>query len=547
METFVIGHRNPDMDSICSAIGYARFKSLIGMPRVAAARAGDTNARIDFVLKKFGVESPLFLSDVSPRISDVMEAAFSSVHENSPVYEAVNIIERKQLRGLPVVNDGGSCVGLLSTFKVSHYLFPHREDLPRARYVRASLADVVKSFEGKILSGKVDSKVRDYFLTVGGTTSKEFSRRLHQYPARDMILIVGDRSSLQEIAIRNGVPAVVVTGGLEVTEEMLKLADENGTVVISSSYDTASTVLTARGAARVAEMVETEFTSFNPGTMLESGRKTARESGGLVFPVVDEENRFVGVVTRSCFLKPIPRQLILVDHNELSQAVAGADAIPIIEILDHHRIGGYSTKGPIHFWNNPVGSTSTIVGLCYRQAGIPIPREIAGLLMAGLISDTLNLTSPTTTETDRELMAHLEEIVGMKAFELAQEIFSVGSPLRELSVGEAILVDCKEYDEPSGRFTVAQIEELGFSEFYSKADDLQRALDESVQKKDLLFAALMVTDIGTNNSLLLMAGNGDVRKAVDYPSAGPRLWELKGVVSRKKQLLPHLLECLRAV
>ncbi len=535
------------MDSICSAIGYARFKSLIGMQQVVAARAGDTNARIDFVLNKFGVDSPVFLSDVSPTVSDVMDGAISSVKENSPLYEAINIIEREQLRGLAVTDDSGCCVGLLSTFKVSHYLFPHREDLPRARYVRASLSDVVRSFEGQILSGEVDSEVHDYFLTVGGTTSKEFNRRLHQYPAKDMMLIVGDRSSLQEIAIRHGVPAVIVTGGLEVTKEVLKLADENGTVVISSSYDTANTVLMARGAIRVAEMVLREYISFNPAASIESARKTAQQSGGFVFPVVDEANRLVGVVTKSCFLKSIPRQLILVDHNELSQAVAGADAVPIIEILDHHRIGGYSTSGPIHFWNNPVGSTSTIVALCYRNTGVAIPKEIAGLLMAGLISDTLNLTSPTTTDTDREIISHLEEVVGVKASDLAQEIFSVGSPLKELSVEDAILVDCKEYEEPEGRFTVAQIEELGFSEFYSKADALQRALDESVNEKKLLFAALMVTDIGTNNSLLLMAGDSEVSKAMGYPSAGPGLWELNGVVSRKKQLLPHILESLRNI
>jgi manganese-dependent inorganic pyrophosphatase len=466
VQTFVIGHRNPDMDSICSAIGYARFKSLIGMSNVVAARAGETNARVDFVLRKFGVESPLFLSDVSPTVSDVMETAVISVRESSPIYEAVNIIEREQLRGLAVTDDTGCCVGLLSTFKVSHYLFPHREDLPRARYVRASLSDVVDSFGGKVLSGDVDSGVRDYFLTVGATTSKEFNRRLQQYPAQDVILIVGDRSSLHEVAIHNGVPAIVVTGGLGVSDEVLNMAGENRTVVISSSYDTASTVLMARGAIRVEEMVLRDYIGFNPTTSIDSARKTAQESGGFVFPVVDEGNCLVGVVTKSCFLKSIPRQLILVDHNELSQAVAGADAVPIVEILDHHRIGGYSTSGPIHFWNNPVGSTSTIVALCYRNAGVAIPREIAGLLMAGLISDTLNLTSPTTTDTDREIISHLEEVVGMKAFDLAQEIFSVGSPLKELSVEDAILVDCKDYDEPEGRFTVAQIEELGFSEFY---------------------------------------------------------------------------------
>jgi manganese-dependent inorganic pyrophosphatase len=544
VETIVIGHRNPDMDSICAAIGYARLKMLSGTPNVIAARAGDTNARVDYVLRKFGVPSPKFLSDVSPRVADVMERNVVSVKENSPVYEAINSIERYHLRGLPVTNEAKECLGLLSSVKVSQYLFPVREEIQRARYVRAAVSDVVRSFAGEVISGELEEEVRDYFLTVGGMSTVEFSRRFNRYAAEEMIVIVGDRRGIQESAISHGVRAVVITGGLEVDPEVRAMAEKSRTLLISSLYDTASTVLMARGGVRVSEMLDTDFESFSPNTKLEEAKRVAASSSLFVFPILNEEKRLVGVLSKSDFLKPVPRQLILVDHNELTQAVPGAEKVPIVEILDHHRLGGFATSGPIHFWNNPVGSTSTIVSLCFQQAGIEIPKDIAGLLMSGLISDTLNLTSPTATPTDGEVLRMLEEIAGVTADTLSQEIFSVGSPLLELSVEDAIQADCKEYNEEAGRFTVAQIEELGFAEFYRKWKDLQKALDASVRERGLLFAALMVTDIGTKNSLLLLAGSPEIRKAIDYPSAGHGLWELQGVVSRKKQLLPHILECL---
>ena len=251
-----------------------------------------------------------------------------------------------------------------------------------------------------------------------------------------------------------------------------------------------------------------------------------------------------GMLSKGDFLKPIPRELILVDHNELSQAVHGADKVRIVEILDHHRIGGLVSESPILFWNNPVGSTSTIVALCYRQAGIPIPREIAGLLLAGAISDTLNLTSPTATATDREIVAQLSEVAGVEATTLAAEIFAVGSPLLTMTPEQTIQADAKEYSHDRGRFVVSQIEELSFTHFPERQEALIEALDQRVRAQGLLFAALLVTDINTQNSLLVACGAEAFLSQIDFPSRGANLWELEGVVSRKKQLLPFLLRCV---
>jgi manganese-dependent inorganic pyrophosphatase len=224
--------------------------------------------------------------------------------------------------------------------------------------------------------------------------------------------------------------------------------------------------------------------------------------------------------------------------------VRGADKVPIIEILDHHKLGGFSSDSPILFWNNPVGSTSSIVAMCYQQLGIPIPREIAGLLMAGLIADTLNLTSPTATPADCDILHRLGRIAGVNPDELARQIFSVGSPLLTMSPDQAINADAKAYTEAGHRFSVAQIEELTFAHFPEKADALLSALAAARARDGLLFAALLVTDINDQSSLLLVQGAPEFLALIDYPERQPHIWELTGVVSRKKQLLPYLLGCL---
>lgn len=549
MQTVVIGHKNPDMDSICSAIAYAELKRLTGHPGVIAARAGNTNERIDFVLERFGVEPPVFLGDISPRVCDVMERDVVSVRADSSAYDAIHLIEERRLRGLPVVDEENRCLGMLSAFRISHYLFPAREDAESARLVVAPLASIIETFGGKVLvQGKEHStNSKEFIFMVGALKLETFSRRLHGHDPRKVILFVGDREKIQLFAIGVGVHAIVATGEVEVSDEVRRAAAAEGVTVISSPHDTATTVLLARGAVKVERMLSSELMTFSPDTLLEEAREKVMPSRHFVFPILDEAGVLVGMLGKTDFLKPIPRQLILVDHNELSQAVHGADRVPIVEILDHHRIGGFSTDSPILFWNNPVGSTSTIVALCYRQAGVAIPRPIAGLLLAGMISDTLNLTSPTTTATDREIMAELAKIAGTEPGQLANEIFSVGSPLLTLSPDKIITADCKEYEHKDLRFSVSQIEELSFTHFPGKQDAVLAALEQHVRSGGFYFAALLVTDITRQNSLLLVSGAEEFLRQIDFPLQSPNIWELEDIVSRKKQLLPYLLRCIEQI
>lgn len=542
-QTFVIGHKNPDMDSICSALAYARLKQLQGAPNVIAARAGTTNARIDFVLKKFGVEAPVFLTDVAPKVADVMRKDPDCVRADSSVYDALQLIDRKQLSGLPVTDEENHCLGLLSPFKLSHHIAPPREEAAKARVIVASLAGIVETFAGKALTGELSNEPVEQVLMVAAMNPDSFSERLRRHDPKRIILFVGDRDDIQMRAIESGVQAIVITGGLKTLKSVQSAAREAKVAIISSPHDTATSVLLARGAVRVERMIDS-FTSFRPDTPLETARERAAESPSFVFPVINENRLLVGVMAKSDFLKPVPRRLILVDHNELSQAVTGADKIPIIEILDHHRVGGFATEAPIHFWNNPVGSTCTIVALCYEQSGIAIPKEMAGLMMAGLIADTLNLTSPTATPTDKRILGILAAISKQNPTKLAEEIFSVGSPLLTMSAQEVISADCKHYEEAGKRFSVSQIEELNFSHFEEKQGALIEALEQQRKNQGFYFAALLVTDVNTQDSLLLACGAKEFLQRITFTARGPNIWDLPGVVSRKKQLLPYLLKCL---
>ncbi len=466
-----------------------------------------------------------------------------SVRAESSVYDALQLIADKQLRGLPVTDEKNHCLGLLSAFKLSHHLFPSREEASAARMIVASLAGIVETFGGTVLTGKLSPDAVEQVLMVAAMNPDTFSKRLEHHKPEQIVLFVGDRDDIQMRAIESGVKAIVVTGGLKVLNSIKRAAAEAKVAIISSPHDTATSVLLARGGVRAGRMIES-FTSFSPDTALDLARERAAASPSFVFPVINEEGALVGIMAKSDFIKPVPRRLVLVDHNELTQAVPGAEKVPIIEVLDHHRMGGFSSDSPIHFWNNPVGSTCTIVALCYEQTGTAIPGDIAGLLLAGLIADTLNLTLPTATPTDQRILGILASVSKQDPSKLAGEIFSVASPLLTMSAEEVINADCKEYHETGKRFTVSQIEELSFSHFAEKQSALIDGLEQHCRRRGLLLAALLVTDVNTQNSLLLACGALEYLQRITFPARGPHVWDLDGVVSRKKQLLPYLLECL---
>ena len=546
-EVLVIGHRNPDTDAICSAIGYAEFKRRTGMAGAVAARCGDTNDRIDFVLRTFGVPAPRFVADVSPKVRDVMERQVISVPPTATVAEALALMDEKNIRALPVLNEDGSCKGLLSLYKMSRFFFPSANHPYYSRRVLASVRGLARSLGAKMLCAFEPDKEEDLLLMIGAMSVEQFAERLPKYPHEKLIVVVGDRWDIQNLAIRERVRVVVVTGGLEIEPKTVAAAQRNEVTLILSPHDTATTATLCRTAITVGHMIHEQFQTFGEDESLADVREVAAASQFHAFPVLDAQRRTVGILTKTDFLKKVERQLILVDHNELSQAVAGADRVEILEVIDHHRIGALTTQQPILFRNEPVGSTSTIVADCFFRYGIELPAPIAGLLLAGLVSDTLNLTSPTTTAHDAEVLARLEKISGVDARDFTEKLFASGSVLTSKPATQAITTDCKEYEEGGHRFSVAQIEEIGFDQFWKRKAEVVAALEDYRADKGYLFSALLVTDVVLQTSLLLVAGAEAFLKHLDYPKLEPGLHKLAGIVSRKKQLLPYLTHCLEKV
>jgi manganese-dependent inorganic pyrophosphatase len=548
-EILIIGHKNPDTDAICSAIGYAEFKRRTGMEEAVAARCGDTNDRIDFVLKTFGTPAPKFVTDVSPKVSDVMQRHVLSVRPESTAAEALRLMDEKNLRMLPVLDGAQKCRGLLSLFKLSKFLFPavsrsgnHERS---SREVLSSLANLACTLDGKLLFGFDPEREEEFILMIGAMGLETFAARLDDFPPDKSCVIVGDRWDIQNVAIREGVRVLIVTGGMGIEPKTLEAAQKNHVSVITSPHDTATTATLCRAAVAVRHVLNEEFLSFREVAPLAAVREEAMSSGYLAFPVIGNDSEMVGILSKTDFLKTVTRRLILVDHNELSQAVQGADQVEIIEIIDHHRIGALATQQPILFRNEPVGSTSTIVADSFFRHGVELPGKVAGLLLAGLISDTLNLTSPTTTPRDAEILKRLEELSGVNAREFTEKLFASGSLLTLKPAPQAIATDCKEYTDLGVKFSVAQIEEIGFQQFWKRKAELLSALGAAREKGNLLFAALLITDVTTQNSLLLAVGDEKFIQRIDYPRREAGIYELRGVVSRKKQLLPYLTHCLR--
>ena len=544
-EVFVIGHRNPDTDAICSAIGYAEFKRRTGMPEAVAARCGDTNDRIDFVLQTFGVPAPRFVADVAPKVRDVMQSEVVSVTPDSTAAEALGLMDEHDIRILPVLDATRTCRGLLSLFKLSKFLFPAANRLIDSRRVLSSLENLSRTLAGKLLVAQEAEREEDLVLMIGAMGLESFAERLETYTCAKLAVVVGDRWDIQNLAIREGVRVLIVTGGLEVEPKTLDAAKRKGVSLISSPHDTATTAALCRAAVAVRHMLNEDFLSMREDASLTTVRASAAASGFAAFPVVDAKGRTVGVMSKTDFLKSVQRRLILVDHNELSQAVLGADQVEIVEIIDHHRIGALTTHQPILFRNEPVGSTSTIVADCFFREAVEMPKEIAGLLLAGLVADTLNLTSPTTTAHDSEVLAKLERIADVNAREFTEKLFASGSLLTLKPAPQAVTTDCKEYIEDGAMFSVAQIEEIGFDQFAKRKDELLAALTEYQRHHDYLFSALMVTDVTRQCSMLLVAGAKKFVDHIDYPKVEPGIFELREVVSRKKQLLPYLTHCLK--
>jgi Inorganic pyrophosphatase/exopolyphosphatase len=546
--TYVIGHKNPDADSICSAIAYAAFKEARGERGYIAARCGNSNARIDTILSRFRQPLPLYLSDVSPRVRDLMIKDVIALDENATCAEALAIFDRHDIRVVPVTSADRKIVGTISLSTLGGVFIPRLSEPRLLRLVRTSLGNITRTLEGRALHLVDEQSIQELYVRLGTMDISSFwSISIREnIPAAQSIIIVGDRADIQQRAIEIGVRALVITSNIEVAPNILALAREKGTSIIISPYDSATTSWIVRTASTLERVVDTEFATINADTRIADVRRKFSANQPHALLVTTDDGKLEGILTKTDLLRPTQTRLVLVDHNEMSQAVTGADEVTIAEILDHHRLGAINTQQPILFINEPVGSTCTIIADLFRRENILPSPEIAGIMMSGLISDTLHLNGPTTTRKDAILLAWLAEIAGVNSKKLAEEIFNSGSVILANPPETVVRSDYKIYEEEGVRFAVSQVEELGFGNFWQNAKPIAAALQALREEERLAFAALLVTDINTQNSLLLVKGDAGFIERISYAHVEKdEIFDLPGVVSRKKQLIPYLTSVLR--
>ena len=541
----IIGHRNPDADAICSAIAYEAFKHEIGEHRFKAARCGNSNKRIDAILRKFDTPLPPLITDVTPKIRDIMVTDVLKARTDSTCAEALELIDEYDVRSLPVVDEEERVKGLVSIFQLGEFFIPKPRETRRMRRVVTSISAINSALKASVVHTVDPDRDEDLYVRVGAMNLSSFGNfhRNEEIPAEKSVIVVGDRQDIQEKSIHLGVRLLVITGGLQVEKHIIDLAREAGVSLIISPYDSATTSWIIRSATRLNRIIDERFMTFHADESVESARRKIQKNNLPSYFVVDDNDKLIGIFSRTDIIKSVGNEIVLVDHNEVSQAVKGAKDAKIVEIIDHHRLGNLPSDQPILFMNVPVGSTCTIVATMFQRRSITPTPSIAGIMMSGIISDTLNLRGPTTTPKDREILNWLAGIAGITADDLAEMIFSSGSVILSQTPDQVVRSDCKIYNEGDIRYSVAQVEELGFDNFWKHQEALIESLDHFRTSEGLLFSCMLVTDINLQDSLLVFSASDEILDNITYPTAKAGLdniFDLHGIVSRKKQLIPYL-------
>jgi manganese-dependent inorganic pyrophosphatase len=545
MTVYVFGHRNPDTDAICSALAYADFLQRTTRPDAVAACCGAPNLRTEYALRTAQLAPPRIVMDVRPEVSDVCRREPIVAYDDEVFNEVYERMKEHNIGAVPVLDRNGHFKGLLTLLDLLRVVFEGDADPILSRRVRSSVRKICSVLKGELQHSFAPDDDSDLLVMVGAMSAEGFTKRLHQFPASQLLVVSGNRPTIQLPALEHGVRVLVVTGGYELSPGLTQLAKLNKVTVIKSSFDTATTTMRIKSARRIDAAIQLECLTISSKMPVAEARKLVERSRQKLFPVLDDQGKLFGVLSKSDLVSPPKTQLVLVDHNELSQAVLGAEESDIVEVLDHHRLGGnLKSDQPIRFINEPVGSTCTLVARQFRAAGIDPTPGIALCMASGIISDTLHLRSPTTTDVDRDILKWLANHTKVDLQKFVKEFFEVGSALRSHPAAQVVREDCKEFVDRGQRFSISQIEEIGFELFWERSGELHQALIELTRERELRFSALLVTDIVSNGSLLLMSHEPDFWEEINYPRLDRFLYKLDDVVSRKKQLLPLISQLL---
>lgn len=531
---YVIGHKNPDSDSICSAVGYATLLQLEGNRHAVPARQGVLRRETAFILQRFGVPSPALVTDVRPRVADVMTAPATCVHMDDSLYEAGQLLQSRGIRVLPVVDDECRLQGVLGVEDFAR-TFLADLDANHLDHVPLDLGNVVRILSGTVLVD-VPGRVLSDRVMVGAMQVDSMVKQIEP----DILLVMGDREDAQRAAIDVGVGALVVTGAHPVSDAIIELARERKVTVISVPHHTYATVRLIHLSAAVKHIMRTEVPTCGPDDLVDDVRDILRSGKARSLVVIDHERRVVGIVSRSNLLHPVRRQLFLVDHNERGQAVAGIEQAEVLGVIDHHRVADFQTNYPPFMRLEPLGSTSTIVAKLFAESGIAMPEAIAGVLLSGILADTLLFRGPTTTPEDRRVATVLAGRAGVDMHELGTCILVLASDVSDRSAAQLLTSDFKDLSTDGSQFGIGVFETTNDSDVLARREEL---LLEMARLRERGYTSVMfaIIDIMRERTTLLIQGNEEaVADALGAELVDGHTIHIKGILSRKKQLVPQL-------
>lgn len=530
----ITGHKNPDTDSIASAISYADFMTKKGIP-ASPIRLGELNKETEFVLNHFKVQAPELVKDVHARVKDLSMDDPVRVHPHDTISRAWNTMRSEAVKAVAVVDNVNHLLGVTTLSDIaSKYMDIMQENLLSES--ETPLQNILDVLDGRLLVGDVDSFSVKGRVVIGAMTPE----KMKEYVEKDDIVILGNREENQLAALEKGIGCLIITGDSEVNDAVLDKASSTGAFIISSPKDTYQTVRAINQSIPVSSVMSSQdIISFNQEEYVHAVKQKMSTTRFATYPVVDASNKIVGFVSRYHLLNPPRTRVVLVDHNERSQSVEGVEDTEILEIVDHHRVGDVQSSSPIRFINDPVGSTATIISERYFSEQVAMDPSIAGLLLSAILSDTIKFTSPTTTDRDRDIAGKLASIAGVDIDSYAMEMFKAGTSIEGKSPEELFHQDFKEYDVSDLKLGIAQIPTMDFDSIKTMKERILGFMKETAAFQDYDVLALVLTNVIDGNSEIVFSGSAShiIREAFDIPEDAHEAF-LEGVVSRKKQIVP---------
>lgn len=550
---YVIGHKNPDTDAICSAIGYAALLRQTGEePTAIAARCGEISQRTKWVLERAGFDPPQLVTDVRTNVGMIARRDVVKVSANDTFLTAYRRMLAAEVRCVPVEDEQGEICGILRYIDLLRLLLPADTEGLSVRTVHASLRHLAATLQAECLGAPdaLTEKEEDLILLVGASSQQTVERRLKQARSEGnvdrFLVICGDRPIVQRCAIEFGARALLVSGGNTVTDEIRDYAKEKSVVILRCAQDTASASTLIRCSRTVRHVMERDFQTVAANEAVSRLRKQISNSDQDLFPLVEAGTRkMTGVISKSDLVDPPRIRLALVDHNEYAQAVNGVEEAEVTEVIDHHRVAGdLVSREPIRYLNEPVGSTCTLVARKYFYRGLMPAKGTAMCLCAGIVSDTLCLTSPTTTLLDREMLTWLAGVAGLDPKRFSEEFFAVGSLIASGTPGEILNADRKEFTEMGYSVSISQVEERDLHGFIGRRDELEGVVRQLHQSGGYDITLLAVTDVALLHSMILAMGPENVLSKLPFERKDECLFYAPGVVSRKRQIFPAVCEAI---